>query len=193
MRVSREQAAENRARIVAEASRLFREKGITGVGVDKLTEAAGLTHGSLYSQFGSKERLAAAALEHALSRGALSRVAESDLPPKERAAQVIDRYLSQAHRDGPGQGCAMAALASEIPRQGEPVRAAFAEGLRSKIESLAALLGESGEAQAHDEAMAMIASLVGALTLARAVDDEALSNKLLTATARSLKRKIGAA
>ena len=67
MRVSKEQAAGNRERILTEAARLFRERGLSGVGVDALTEAAGLTHGSLYSQFGSKERLAAEALDHAVA------------------------------------------------------------------------------------------------------------------------------
>src|ERR1700722_11842515 len=66
MRVSKEKAAENRERILTEAARLFRERGLSGVGVDALTDAAGLTHGSLYSQFGSKDRLAAEALSHAL-------------------------------------------------------------------------------------------------------------------------------
>jgi TetR/AcrR family transcriptional regulator, transcriptional repressor for nem operon len=67
MRVSKKKAAENRKRILTEAARLFREHGLSGIGVDALTEAAGLTHDSLYGQFGSKDRLAAEALSHALS------------------------------------------------------------------------------------------------------------------------------
>src|ERR1044071_1105855 len=108
MRVSKEKAAENRARILAEAARLFRERGLSGVGVDALTEAAGLTHGSLYSQFGSKERLAAEAIEHALARSALARLPVGSGP--DTLSTIIARYLSPAHRDAPGKGCTFAAL-----------------------------------------------------------------------------------
>src|SRR5919202_2249728 len=138
MRVSKEKAAENRARILDEAARLFRERGLSGVGVDALTEAAGLTHGSLYSQFGSKERLAAAALEHALARSALARLPEEG--GAEALAAVIARYLAPAHRDAPGQGCAMAALGCEMPRQGPALRKVFTEALRDRMARLAALL-----------------------------------------------------
>ena len=192
MRVSKEQAAENRARILSEASRLFREKGLAGVGVDKLTEAAGLTHGSLYSQFGSKERLTAAALEHALARGALSRLADTGLPPREALSATIERYLSPAHRDAPGQGCALAALACEIPRQGDAVREVFTEGLRGKIDRLAGLIGDGDEVAGREGALAMVSSLVGALVLARAVDDPSLSDDLLTAATKMLKQTVKA-
>src|SRR3954447_14441702 len=112
MRVSKEQAAKNRERILDAASRLMRARGISGVGVDALTEAAGLTHGSLYSQFGSKERLAAEALHHALS------TSSARMGDAETLDDYVARYLSSDHRDRRGDGCAMAALAGEIPRQG---------------------------------------------------------------------------
>ena len=131
MRVSKEQAAENRARILAETARMIREAGIGGVGVDALTRAAGLTHGSLYSQFGSKERLVAEALAHALENS-------GDKTRKELAAggslaTVVARYLSPAHRDAPGGGCALAAIGPEAARQGGSVRRVFTarrQGLR---------------------------------------------------------------
>src|SRR5690349_714182 len=115
MRVSKEKAAENRTRILTEAARLFRERGLSGVGVDALTEAAGLTYGSLYSQFGSKERLAAEALAHALASSPAHRVSESE---ESALARFVSRYLSARHRDAPGHGCALAALGGEVPRQG---------------------------------------------------------------------------
>ena len=93
MRVTKEKAAENRARILGAAARLFRERGLSGVGVDALGEAAGMTHGSLYSQFGSKERLAAEALAEALSRSA-SKAALEDAAPGEGALRgLVARYL----------------------------------------------------------------------------------------------------
>lgn len=191
MRVSKEQAAENRARILAEAARLFRERGLSGVGVDALTEAAGLTHGSLYSQFGSKERLAAAALEHALTQSALAR-APGDGGTAELAG-IIGRYLSPRHRDAPGQGCAFAALGCEMPRQGPALRKVFTEGLRERMARLASLLPGRRRAAREDQALALLAGMVGALILARAVDDAALSGRILAATAAELQGRLPAA
>jgi TetR/AcrR family transcriptional repressor of nem operon len=184
MRVSKEKSAENRARILTEAARLFRERGLGGVGVDALSEAAGLTHGSLYSQFGSKERLAAEALATALS-GSAEALLPPDAPPALDA--VVRRYLSRQHRDAPGGGCALAAVGSEVPRQGATVRAAYTDGVRRMAERLAALLPGRRKADAReDEALAAVASLVGALILARAVDDPALSDRILAASRQGL-------
>src|SRR5947209_6318156 len=155
MRVSKKQAAENRERILKAASRLMRERGISSVGVDALTEAAGLTHGSLYSQFGSKERLAAAAVEHALAGSALARIPEEGGP--EVLAGIIERYLSPAHRDTPGQGCTFAALGCEMPRQGSTLRKVFTEGLRARMARLAALLPGRRREEQEDRALALLA------------------------------------
>src|SRR6266700_338691 len=107
MRVSKEKAAENRERILTEAARLFREQGLLGVGVDALTDAAGLTHGSLYSQFGSKERLVEEAVAHAI-------VAKGrEVPDGFALADYVSEYLSARHRDEPGSGCPFAALSCE--------------------------------------------------------------------------------
>ena len=141
MRVSKAKADENRERILKEAARLIRERGIAGVGVDALTEAAGLTHGSLYSQFGSKERLAAEALSYAL-----------------------------------------AALGSDMPRQSEFLRGRFTEGLRHIVERLTELMRSIPARRREEEALAVIATLVGALVLARAVDDAELSDRILRAS-----------
>jgi len=123
MRVSKEKAAENRERILNAASRLIRERGISGAGVDALTEAAGMTHGSLYSQFGSKERLVEEALGYAI---AASGKTTAGAPTLDR---YISGYLASEHRDQPGQGCPMAALVCEMPRQGPGVRGTFTAGL----------------------------------------------------------------
>ena len=185
MRVSKEQAAENRARILAETARMIREAGIGGVGVDALTRAAGLTHGSLYSQFGSKERLVAEALAQALENS-------GDKTRKELAAggslaTVVARYLSPAHRDAPGGGCALAAIGPEAARQGSAVRQAFTRGVRGFAARLAAVMPSSSGAQPpEDAALATVATLVGALILARAVDDPELSDRILAASARRL-------
>lgn len=181
MRVSKERAAENRARIVSAAARLFRERGLTGVGVDALTEAAGLTHGSLYSHFGSKERLAAEALSHALSSAAERMSGAGTLE------DYVARYLSKVHRDRPGDGCAMAALAGEIPRQGSAIRHTFTDAVRAAMKQIAAL--EPGALESDDDALAVIATMVGALTLARAVDDPELSARLLKAARKRIAER----
>ena len=181
MRVSKERAAENRARILTAAARLFRERGLSGVGVDALGEAAGMTHGSLYSQFGSKERLAAEALTEALARSAGKAVLKDAAPGEGALRGFVARYLSVRHRDEPGQGCALAALGCEIPRQPSAVRRAFTEGLLATVGRIARLLPQRRRQPREDDALAVMAALVGALVLARAVDDPALSERILAA------------
>jgi len=175
MRVSREKAAENRERILTEAARLFRERGLAGVGVDALADAAGLTHGGLYSQFGSKERLAAEALEHALAASAARTGLAADLP------DYAARYLSASHRDAPGGGCALAALGCEVPRHAGAVRRSFTEGVRRMVQRIKALLPTTTRRDREAEALATAATLVGALILARAVDDREFSDRILAA------------
>ena len=172
MRVSKEKVAENRERILTAAARLFRERGLSGVGVDALTDAAGLTHGSLYSQFGSKEKLAAEALSHAVAASG------DKLGGIDSLAAYAAQYLSDSHRDGPGTGCARAALGGETPRQGDAVRHSFTQGLRAMIGRITALLPNRAP---EDAALAAAATLVGALVLARAVDDPDLSERILAA------------
>lgn len=173
MRVSREKAAQNRERMLTEAARLFREHGLSGVGVDALTDAAGLTHGSLYSQFGSKERLAAEAFGHALST---SSVRMNDAGTLE---DYIYQYLSPDHREQRGDGCVMVALAGEMPRQGAAIRHRFTDAVRAVTKRIAGLM--PGCQKSEDEALAIVATMVGALTLARAVDDPELSDRILAA------------
>jgi TetR/AcrR family transcriptional repressor of nem operon len=173
MRVSKQTAAENRERILTEAARLFREHGLAGVGVDALTNAAGLTHGSLYSQFGSKERLAAEALSHAQNTSSVRMGDAATLD------DYVTRYLSADHRERRGDGCVMAALAGEIPRQGAALRRNFTDAVQAVMKQIAGLM--PGRRNSEDEALAIVATMVGALTLARAVDDPELSDRILAA------------
>jgi len=177
MRVSKEQAAENRERILKAASRLMRERGISSVGVDALTEAAGMTHGSLYSQFGSKERLVEEAVAHAIATKG------QEVPKAFVLSDYVAEYLSTAHRDMPGSGCPFAALCCEMPRQSSGVRERFTAGVRAVIGLLSGRMGPGlKQRQRKDKALATVASLVGALVLARAVNDPELSDDILRAT-----------
>jgi TetR/AcrR family transcriptional repressor of nem operon len=182
MKVSKEKAAENRERILDEAARLFREKGTQGVGVDALGEAAGLTHGSLYSQFGSKDRLLAEAVGHAFSRFAAKFGAVKD------ADTYVSKYLSTEHRENPGSGCTLAAIGSEMPRQSEAVRRAFTDGTKRRMARMAALLPRRRGREREDDALVMLATMAGAMILARAVDDRELSDRILSVSRAQLQR-----
>lgn len=179
MRVSREQAAANRQRIVTEAARLFRERGFDGVGVAELMRNAGLTHGGFYGHFGSKDQLMAEACEAAIaSTGRHWREVVAD--DKAGALQALaGRYLSRRHRDEPGKGCVLAALANDAARQAPPVRGAYTRSVRRFIDLLESLIPGRGKAAQRRKAVAACASMVGALVLARAVDDDALSDEIL--------------
>ena len=145
MRVSKEQAAENRERILKAASRLMRERGISSVGVDALTEAAGMTHGSLYSQFGSKERLVEEAVAHAIATKG------QEVPKAFVLSDYVSEYLSTAHRDMPGSGCPFAALCCEMPRQSKGVRARFTAGVRGMIGLLSGRMGSGLKQRQRDD------------------------------------------
>ena len=182
MRVSKEQAAQNRERILKAASRLIRERGISGAGVDALTEAAGMTHGSLYSQFGSKDRLVEEALDYGLAESAQLLDGTATLE------EYTGNYLTRSHRDAPGRGCPLAALSCEMSHQSSVVRQRFTDGLRTMIKRLTIRMSPGlKQRQRYEEALATGASLIGALVLARAVNDPKLSDDILRATKSRLK------
>lgn len=190
MKVSKEQMAENRERILDVAAQLFREKGFDGIGVADLMKSAGLTHGGFYGHFASKDELMAEASARALQRlqaawAAMAR--EAAAQGQEPLAAIEAAYLSPRHRDAPGQGCLLAALGSDAARQGPAVRRAVTEGVRAQVEGLASLVPGRTKAARRQRALADYASLVGAMVLARAVDDEDLSNEILRAAAASLR------
>ena len=187
MRVTKQVAAENRRRILTAAARLFREQGIDGAGVDAITEAAGLTPGAFYSQFDSKEAVVAEALRLVLdeSRDLWARDANGQ-DQSDALERIIDRYLSRRHRDSPGAGCAVAALGSDIARQPGKIRDVFTERLGESLEILAKLVPARTASRRYDSAIRLFSTMVGALILARAVRDEALSRRILKAAANGL-------
>jgi len=188
MRVSREKAAENREKIVAAASSLFREKGFDGAAVADLTRAAGLTHGGFYGHFESKDALVAEALSRVLA-GSIqrwTRYGEED--PEGALARIVGRYLSAESRDNPSGACAVPSLGAEVARQGPEARRAFTGGVAGLIDALSRIMRRRGEEKRREAAMATLAALVGAVVLARAVDDRGLSNDILSATAKEVMR-----
>jgi TetR/AcrR family transcriptional repressor of nem operon len=185
MRVSKEKAAQNRQDILTAAARLFREQGVSTTGVDAITKDASLTHGAVYSQFGSKEAIAAEAIRLALrgSERLWQRLVERK-GAKQAFPAIVAAYLSRNHRDSPGQGCAVAALGSEVVRQPQSVRDAFTEELKAGLAFLAGVMPGDDSSGRDEDAIAAFASMVGALILARAVNDEPLSDRILRVTAK---------
>jgi TetR/AcrR family transcriptional repressor of nem operon len=191
MRVSKEKAARNREQILISAARLFRERGIDATGVDSITEAAGLTHGGLYSHFGSKQSIVAEAVRFALARSRrVWRRAAQGKPEEKALSDILAYYLSRAHRDAHGQGCLVAALSCDIARQPPAVRKAFTVELKEVFEFLGGLMPEGTSARRHEEAIVAFAGMVGALILARAVDDETLSRRILKTTEQRLGKVV---
>ncbi|WP_435971867.1 TetR/AcrR family transcriptional regulator [Streptomyces sp. Qhu_M48] len=180
-RVSKAQAEENRRRVVDTASRLFREQG-THVSVADLMKAAGLTHGAFYKQFPSKEALVDEATAHAF--GELARAHSAGLARYEGrhdAAQraLIDAYLSVEHRDDPAGGCPVAALATDIAREGggHEARRVYTEGVADFADFL------SGDDQ---DGIVRLCTLFGALVLSRATEGSPLSEEILIAARGAL-------
>ena len=187
MKVSREQAAQNRERIVEAAAQLFRERGFEGIGVADLMKEVGLTHGGFYGHFSSKEDLIAEASARAFegSLAVWSNLAEHARDdPLSAIARV---YLTSRHRDNPGAGCLLAALGPEVSRQGMAVRRAVTDYVRSAFDLLAKLVPGKSKAARRQKAISTYATLVGAMVLARAVDDRALSQEILDAGLASVK------
>jgi TetR/AcrR family transcriptional regulator, transcriptional repressor for nem operon len=180
-RVSQAQALENRRRAVAAASQLFRERGVNGISVADLMKSIGLTTGGFYKQFASKEALIAEAAQTAF--GDLDQLLASfDATQGDHdtaRGALIDHYLSPEHRDQPGSGCPTAGFAGDTARQsttGE-VRETYAAG----VEKFAAWLSADA-----DDGLPMVATLVGAILLARATAGTELSEKILESTHEAL-------
>jgi TetR/AcrR family transcriptional repressor of nem operon len=180
--------AASHERIVTVASRRIRRDGIDNVSVSDLMSEAGLTHGGFYRHFDSRDELVAEAIADALAQGSQRVRASSELGRPAALAAIVDGYLSRLHRDKPETGCAVAALPTDIARTDARVRAAYSQQVRSYLD----LLTELAPARDRDEAHLILAALVGALVLARAVDDRALSNEILDRVTNALHRPLDA-
>jgi TetR/AcrR family transcriptional repressor of nem operon len=185
--VTRQQAAANREKVLDAAGTLFRERGFDGIGVADIMKRAGLTHGGFYDQFGSKDGLAAEVTARVLGKTGWRERLTGKADPSFK--EVVRAYLSPRHRDDPGTGCLLSALGSDAARQSRAVRRAFTDGFRARIDGWLPLVPGRSQAARRKKALATMASLVGALTLSRAIDDPALSDEILEATATELGRR----
>src|SRR5436190_17027693 len=153
MKVSREQAAQSRERIVETAAQLFRERGFEGIGVADLMKEAGFTHGGFYGHFSSKEDLVAEASARALMRSLALFSTVAERGAADPLSAIAAAYLTGRHRDNPGEGCLLAALGSDVSRHGPTVRRAVTGHLRSAVDLLAGLVPGKSKARRRQKAI----------------------------------------
>lgn len=195
MSIMRKESAPGRAaakqaaheRIVDAAARAIRRSGYDGTGVADIMKEAGLTHGAFYAHFDSREAMLGEAASHACAQttAALAHVT-SRAAPDQALASLITAYLSKAHQEHIESGCPLAALGSETARQPAEVRRVATRHIKEVIDLVARLSPDWGKEDAHQRALVTVSTMVGALILARAVDDAALAESLRQAALEHL-------
>jgi len=187
-RSSRAEVAEKRQAVLDIAARLFRERGVEAVSVAEVMAAAGLTHGGFYSHFASKEALAAEACGQAFGRACARWETLAADHSGEGFARLLEYYLAAAHRDSPGQGCAgptfLAEAARDAPEGG--VRRAYAAGIRGLAAAIERLLPANVRRRRRERALLALAAMIGAVSIARAVGQDPLSEEILAAVRAEL-------
>jgi TetR/AcrR family transcriptional regulator, transcriptional repressor for nem operon len=174
-------------RIVEVAARAIRRSGYGGTGVAQIMKEAGLTHGAFYAHFPSREAMLAEAADHAGAEVVAASVKVAASAPKRQALPVLVRaYLSKAHVENAEMGCPVAALGSEMPRQAPEVRRAATCRIKEMIDVVSRQSPDWGQPGAHEHALATVATMVGALVLARAVDEPALADVICEAAVNHL-------
>jgi TetR/AcrR family transcriptional repressor of nem operon len=181
---SQAEKARTHERIVAIAAKRLRERGLDGIGVADLMQEAGLTVGGFYKHFASRDALVAEAIGTCF--GAWRKRIEAGEEPNLPA--WIDGYLSPAHRDDPGAGCPFGALAADLARHTPKMRALATAEIRGTFLLLGALLAKAAPGAARAQAILNHSALLGALSLARIVDDPALSDEIMATVAAALNR-----
>ena len=193
MGISKQRAAQNREAIIAAAERLFRDRGVDGVGLNELMDAAGFTRGGFYNHFKSKGALVAAVLDKTMQDGAATLAksfSDAKAHRKDPLKARIEEYLSAAQRNDIEQGCPLSGFVGDVRRLDASSREIYAHGLEAYLKHLTTLFAESGTdpAQARAKAIAAFSQMVGGLLLSRAVQeiDPKLADEVLTLTRRDL-------
>jgi TetR/AcrR family transcriptional regulator, transcriptional repressor for nem operon len=186
-RTARSRKEVTHERIVEVAARAIRRSGYSGIGVADIMKEAGLTHGGFYAHFASREAMLAEAADRAGadSAAAAARIVTA-APPEQALQSVLRAYLSKAHVENMEMGCPVTALGSETPRQVPEVRRVVTRQIKEMIDGIARLSPDWGQPGAHEQALVTVATMVGTLLLARAVDDTKLSDALLKAALKRL-------
>jgi TetR/AcrR family transcriptional repressor of nem operon len=179
---SRQEKADSHDRVVRVAAARLREAGLDGPGVADLMTEAGLTHGGFYRHFGSREDLVAEAVEHMKEQfeRRMPVVAEQGL------SRLIDGYLSETHRDTPATGCAVVAIGGDMARGNDRARSAYTQHVELYLSLIGGLVDRESAPAARARAMVTLSALVGAMLVARAVNDDGLSRELLDTVRQQL-------
>jgi TetR/AcrR family transcriptional regulator, transcriptional repressor for nem operon len=187
MRVSREKFAENRTRILDVACDLFRENGFDGIGVSDIMKAAGLTHGGFYGHFESKESLACEASKALVDKTRNRWQEIVDTAEGDPLEALLRHYLSR--RNLQSKACVFASLTQEVSRQGARMQSTFSGGLTDLADVLVEIVAGDTPQARRANALATLSAMMGAVTLARAMDDADLADEFLAATYRQLSRQ----
>src|SRR5258708_217412 len=180
MRKSKQETALTRERIIKAAASEFRQHGIVATGLADLMSAAGLTHGGFYRHFASKDQLVAVATAAALATSTEHMAAVASCQPGQKGLEaVVCGYLSTAHRDNQQDGCALAAIGSELARADTETRNAATAAFLKMVDILAGQIDEAKPEEAKKRAMVAVSTMIGALTMSRIMNDKRLSTSLL--------------
>jgi TetR/AcrR family transcriptional regulator, transcriptional repressor for nem operon len=181
-RTSRGEKARTRQRILGQAAHAFRKNGVSSVSIPALMNTVGLTHGTFYAHFDSKDALVAETYAQRIDE-----VVDGLLQPAERVPQeekidaVLDTYLTAQHRDNPAEGCFFPTMSGEVRRESSVARGEFSNALKRYFTRLATILPKPSRTGQQDSELVLASGMVGAILLARAVDDPALSDRILSA------------
>jgi TetR/AcrR family transcriptional repressor of nem operon len=191
MRYSESHKEETRKRVLKAAASAVRAKGPDGVGVAEIMAEVGLTHGGFYAHFPNKEALVAAAIGEAFdqSRRRFGRLTEG-MSAEQALSAFVDAYVSVEHRNNPQRGCPIATLSSDLPRQGPAVRTAFDAGVTGLIARLAGWLPQMEARERAGLATSLLAEMAGAVSLSRAISDDALAERLLEDSRDRIKARM---
>lgn len=202
MGISKSKAVQNRQAIVDAASRLFRERGVDGVGLNEIMKEAGFTQGGFYNHFKSKGALVAEVVDQTMAKKQAElkqSIARSITAGRDPLLHEIDRFLSPAHRDNVCAGCAVTGFAGDAPRLGKDAQDQYAIGLRSALATYAKLLCERLHLTVNSRAlrsrtMVFYSQMVGALLLSRTVmeTDRAMADEILKRVRTELRKELGA-
>ena len=190
MGTSQAAKAASHDRILDVAAARIRRDGIERLTVAELMEEARLTNGGFYRHFDSREQLIAEATQRAMNQGSAWTVESGQVGGRRGYARLVNGYLSAEHRDHPESGCGVAGMAADAARTEGPARDAYTHQVEHCLSVLADLIGDSDPKVAERESVLLLSALVGAISIARAVDDQRLSNQILSETAAALKERL---
>jgi AcrR family transcriptional regulator len=177
--------------VLKAAAHELRAHGFDGVGVDRLSAAAGVTSGAFYSHFGSKEELLAAVIDAHLGQPFAAAGEADPATRRKRLRAYLRNYISLHHRDGPGDGCVIPTLSADVARAGPAVRTVYQERMIAFMGKIAGLLAGPPAAR-EKNAWTLLSLMVGALVIARAMPDKAQATKVIEAALESALETVGA-